>query len=147
MARAGDGTAEFIVGDELTGSSPALEMKIINQLKIATQPAISKVLVDWGQLGALPPPAYDEQLLTGSSTATGTATATAPSAPTGEQTLVTLEVDCADTVPGEELVVIGSVAALGQWDPSKALHMVTHEGAFSALVGERRAARGRRRRV
>jgi hypothetical protein len=29
--------------------------KIINQLRIATQPAISKVMVDWGKLGTLSP--------------------------------------------------------------------------------------------
>jgi uncharacterized protein YegL len=49
MARSADGTAEFVAGADLKGQSAAFEMKIINQLKIATMPAISKVMVDWGR--------------------------------------------------------------------------------------------------
>ena len=47
MARAATGTAEFIVGKELTSSSGALEAKLINQLKLATLPSITKIDVDW----------------------------------------------------------------------------------------------------
>ena len=95
MARAADGTAEFIVGAELSSSTPALEMKIINQLKIATQPAISKVMVDWGKLGDLSPPNYDDVLTTnGGGNTASSATGGASSGPTGESTLVTFEVEC-----------------------------------------------------
>ena len=118
-------------------------MKIVNQLKIATQPAISKVVVDWGQLGALPPPSY-EQLTSGgaeidASTAAAATVVDAPKSPRnglcrfarscfckgmtfvfvapvdvgGDATLTTFVVECADTVPGEELALIGSLPALG----------------------------------
>ena len=142
-----DGTAEFITGSELSGTSTALEMKIVNQLKIATQPAIAKVVVDWGQLGPLPPPSY-EQLTSGNAdvavvvdaTTAAVPVAGAPKSPRsgsltlccffardrrvivlssapvdvgGDATLTTFVVECADTVPGEELALIGSLPALG----------------------------------
>lgn len=50
IARAADGTAQFIVGSELTGTSTVLEARIIQQLRAATQPALSHVVVDWGDL-------------------------------------------------------------------------------------------------
>jgi len=51
MAKAATGTAQFIMGTELSGSSSALEAKLLNQLKLATQPSLTKVIVDWGKLG------------------------------------------------------------------------------------------------
>jgi hypothetical protein len=111
MARAADGTAEFIVGAELKGSSAALELKIINQLKIATMPAISKVMVDWGVLGTLAPPSYDAVLAAAaegsgvagiSSTEAAASVPAAPTAATGENSLATFAVSCGDTQLGEQ---------------------------------------------
>jgi hypothetical protein len=144
MARAADGTAEFIVGAELKGSSAALELKIINQLKIATMPAIAKVMVDWGVLGTLAPPSYDAVLAAAaegsgvagiSSTEAAASVPAAPTAATGENSLATFAVSCGDTQLGEHVSVVGSLPELGQWDPSKALKLVTHEGAFPIWNG------------
>jgi hypothetical protein len=54
MARAGSGTACFISSAELAQGG-RLEAKLIEQLKVATLPALSRVLVDWSEL-LLPAP-------------------------------------------------------------------------------------------
>lgn len=131
MARAATGTAQFITGNELNASSGGLEMKLINQLKLATQPSLTKIHIDWGQLSRADPPSFFAQA-SSSATSAGTAPAAAgnPTSvrlPTGtpvnrgEPSLLTFKVICNDTSIGEELFIAGDNPVLGNWDPNKSV--------------------------
>lgn len=138
MARAATGTAQFIVGSELQGNSGSLESKLLNQLKLATQPSLTKIHIDWGQLSKASPPTFFAAEAPAASTpvastpatssgpqVTPTSTPTPSSLPAnaGDASLLTIKVRCSDTTIGEQLFITGDNTVFGSWDPSKATLM------------------------
>lgn len=137
MARAASGTAQFIVGSELTGISGGLESKLINQLKLATQPSITKVLVDWGVLGTMTPPSFhssstsaSSSTLTTSSNSSTTTTEIGKPVPTGTPALLTIKVNCDTSQTGETVYITGDLPALGNWNPVAAVSMAFTPASF-----------------
>lgn len=133
MARGTAGTAEFIQGVELNSTGGALERKLLNQLKLATQPSITKVLVEWGQLGRVEPTFTTNRDASAPAPET-TPTPSGPS-PTGPAS-ATFQLNLrAALPPGDSLWVVGGCAQLGAWQTSAAqpLNPVNAPGSGSLL--------------
>lgn len=139
MARATSGTAEFIQGVELNSSGGALERKLLNQLKLATQPSITKIFVEWGQLGKVEPSFVFASEASAAVAAPSASSSPSPT-PSASPAQVTLQLNLATfpLQPGESLWAVGSQPALGAWQTTAAIALApvpAAGGLLSMFVG------------